>query len=73
MLDGNLLRGFEVDFLIGIAISLTAGFVIGAERESRGKPAGISTNSFVIAGSMIFTYLSAQIDPTSTSRIAAQQ
>jgi putative Mg2+ transporter-C (MgtC) family protein len=72
MLDGNLLRGFEVDFLIGIAISLTAGFVIGAERESRGKPAGISTNSFVIAGSMIFTYLSAQIDPTSTSRIAAQ-
>jgi putative Mg2+ transporter-C (MgtC) family protein len=72
MLDGNLLRGYEVDFLIGIAISLTAGFVIGAERESRGKPAGISTHSFVIAGSMIFTYLSAQVDPTSTSRIAAQ-
>ena len=31
-----------------------------------------STHCFVIAGSMIFTYLSAQVDPTSTSRIAAQ-
>jgi putative Mg2+ transporter-C (MgtC) family protein len=41
-------------------------------KESRGKPAGISTHSFVIAGSMIFTYLSAQVDPTSTSSIAAQ-
>ena len=72
MLDGNFLRGYEVDFLIGIAISLAAGFLIGAEREARGKPAGISTHSFVIAGSMIFTYLSAHVDPTSTSRIAAQ-
>ena len=41
-------------------------------RESRGKPAGISTHCFVIAGFMIFTYLSAQVDPSSTSRIAAQ-
>src|SRR5919197_150442 len=72
MLDGNLLRGYEVDFLIDIGLSLLAGFLIGAERESRGKAAGISTHCFVIAGSMIFTYLSAQVDPTSTSRIAAQ-
>ena len=72
MLDGNFLRGYEVDFLIGIAISLLAGFLIGAEREARGKPAGISTHCFVIAGSMIFTYLSSQVDSTSTSRIAAQ-
>jgi putative Mg2+ transporter-C (MgtC) family protein len=72
MLDGNLLRGYEFDFLIGIGLSLLAGFLIGAERESRGKAAGISTHCFVIAGSMIFTYLSAQVDPNSTSRIAAQ-
>ena len=64
MLDGNLLRGYEVDFLIDIGLSLLAGFLIGAERESRGKAAGISTHCFVIAGSMIFTYLSAQVDPT---------
>jgi putative Mg2+ transporter-C (MgtC) family protein len=72
MLEENFLRGYEIDFIIGIVISLLAGFLIGAEREARGKPAGISTHCFVIAGSMIFTYLSAQVDPTSTSRIAAQ-
>ena len=66
------LGNHEIDFLIDICISVIAGFLIGAERESRGKPAGISTHSFVIGGSMIFTYLSALVDPTSTSRIAAQ-
>ena len=72
MLDGNFLRGYEIDFLIDLGLSLLAGFLIGAERESRGKAAGISTHCFVIAGSMIFTYLSAQVDPNSMSRIAAQ-
>jgi len=72
VLDDNFLRGYEFDFLIGLGLSLLAGFLIGAERESRGKAAGISTHCFVIAGSMIFTYLSAQVDPNSTSRIAAQ-
>jgi putative Mg2+ transporter-C (MgtC) family protein len=64
--------GIQLEFLIDIIIALAAGFVIGAERESRGKPAGISTNSLVIGGSMLFTYLSAAVDPNSTSRIAAQ-
>ena len=31
----------QLEFLIDIIIALAAGFVIGAERESRGKPAGI--------------------------------
>ncbi|HET7344927.1 MAG TPA: MgtC/SapB family protein [Nitrososphaeraceae archaeon] len=72
VLQADLLRGYELDFLIDIGLSLLAGFLIGAERESRGKPAGISTHCFVIGGSMIFTYLSAHIDPNSSSRIAAQ-
>ena len=72
MVDSIFLKGYELDFLIDIGLSLLAGFLIGAERESRGKAAGISTYCFVIAGSMIFTYLSAQVDPNSTSRIAAQ-
>jgi len=55
----EFLRGYELDFTIDILLSLAAGFIIGAERESRGKAAGISTNCFVIGGSMIFTYLSA--------------
>ena len=71
MLD-NWQIGLQLESLIDIIIALAAGFVIGAERESRGKPAGISTNSLVIGGSMLFTYLSAAVDPNSTSRIAAQ-
>ena len=71
MLD-NWQIGMQLEFLIDIIIALAAGFVKGAERESRGKPAGISTNSLVIGGSMLFTYLSAAVDPNSTSRIAAQ-
>ena len=62
--------GYQLDFLIDIGLSLLAGFLIGAERESRGKPAGISTHCLVIGGTMMFTYISAQVDPNSTSRIA---
>ncbi|KAA2283392.1 MgtC/SapB family protein [Candidatus Nitrosocosmicus agrestis] len=62
----------EIDFSIGTGLSLLAGFLIGAERESKGKAAGIGTHCFVIGGSMIFTYISALVDPNSTSRIAAQ-
>lgn len=62
----------EMQFLIGLALSIAIGLVMGAERESRGKDAGISTHILVIAGSMLFTFLSAMVDPASTSRIAAQ-
>ena len=64
--------GYEIRFLIDIGIAVGAGFAIGAERESRSKPAGISTHCFVIGGSMIFTFLSSLVDPNSSSRIAAQ-
>jgi putative Mg2+ transporter-C (MgtC) family protein len=63
---------YQPDFLIGIGLSLLTGFIIGAERESRNKPAGTGTHCLVIGGTMIFTYISAQVDPNSTSRIAAQ-
>ncbi len=72
MLQIDFLRGYEPDLLIDFLLVLLAGFIIGVERESRGKPAGISTHCFVIGGSMIFTYLSAHVDPNSSSRIAAQ-
>lgn len=62
----------EIDFAIDMGLSLLAGFLIGVERESKGKAAGIGTHCFVIGGSMIFTYISALVDPNSTSRIAAQ-
>lgn len=66
------LQGLTAHFLVGMGLSFLAGFLIGLERESKGKPAGISTHCFVIEGSMIFSYLSAHCDPNSTSRIAAQ-
>ena len=64
--------GYEIRFLIDIGIALGAGFVIGVERESRNKPAGISTHCLVIGGAMIFTFLSSLVDANSSSRIAAQ-
>jgi putative Mg2+ transporter-C (MgtC) family protein len=63
--------GYQPSFLIGIGLSLLTGFLIGAG-ESRNKPAGTGTHCLVIGGTMIFTYISAQVDPNSTSRIAAQ-
>lgn len=62
----------EINLLIDLLLSLIAGFTIGAERESRGKDAGISTYTMVIVGSMLFTYMSSLVDPSSESRIAAQ-
>ncbi|MGA9296967.1 MAG: MgtC/SapB family protein [Nitrososphaeraceae archaeon] len=55
-----------------VGLSFLAGFIIGLERESKGKPAGIGTQCLVIGGSMIFSYISGLVDPNSTSRIAAQ-
>ncbi len=72
MVFETLPTGYELRFLADIGIALAAGFAIGAERESRGKPAGISTHCLVIGGTAIFTFLSSVVDPNSTSRIAAQ-
>jgi putative Mg2+ transporter-C (MgtC) family protein len=62
----------ELDFLVNIGLSLLAGVLIGADKELKGKASGIGTHCLVIGGSMIFTYISAMVDPNSTSRIAAQ-
>ena len=62
----------EMRAIFGLILSLVAGYIIGIERESRGKDAGISTHSMVVAGSAMFTLISAAVDPASTSRIAAQ-
>jgi putative Mg2+ transporter-C (MgtC) family protein len=62
----------EIDFLIDLGLCLISGIIIGAERESRRKDAGISTHVLVIIGAMVFTFLSSVSDPASKSRIAAQ-
>lgn len=62
----------EGKFLIDIVLAIFFGYCIGAERESRGKDAGISTHIMVICGATLFTFLSSLVDPASKSRIAAQ-
>ena len=63
---------YEIKFLVKLFFCLFAGLMIGSERESRGKAAGISAHTFVIAGSMTFTFLSFVMDLSSPARIAAQ-
>jgi putative Mg2+ transporter-C (MgtC) family protein len=61
----------ELRFAAAMAWALVLGYIIGAERELRGKDAGISTHILVIMGAMLFS-LASSLDPTSPSRIAAQ-
>jgi putative Mg2+ transporter-C (MgtC) family protein len=68
----TIFTSVELSFLIDLAIAVALGVIVGAEREYRGKDAGISTHTFVIAGAMLFTFLSMTVDPASKSRIAAQ-
>ena len=67
-----LVHGNEIDFAIRLGMCLVLGTLIGVERELRNKPAGISTNCFVMAGACLFTFVSQSIDPNSPARIAAQ-
>jgi len=62
----------ELSFLAKLSLCFVTGFIIGTERELRGKSAGISTQCLVIGGSMIFTLLSGIADLSSPARIAAQ-
>lgn len=63
----------EGRFLFDLLLALVFGFLIGLERELRGKDAGISTHVLVITGSMIYTFLSTIIQGGGDqSRIAAQ-
>lgn len=62
----------EGKFIIDIFLAVLFGYIIGAERESRGKDAGISTHIMVICGATLFTFISSLVDPSSQSRIAAQ-
>lgn len=61
-----------ITFIFDVVLALFLGYLIGAEREMRGKDAGISTHMLVICGAMLFTLLSTVVDPASKSRIAAQ-
>lgn len=61
----------EITFIFSLVLAVCLGAILGAEREMRHKDAGISTHALVVAGAMLFTYLSMIADPNSTSRIAS--
>ena len=69
---GGLIDSREIDYLIGLALALVCGLLIGAEREHKGKPAGVSTQTLVIAGAMTFSFLSQALNTGDPTRIAAQ-
>lgn len=68
----GLFGPLELQFATGMALAIVIGYLMGGERELRGKDAGISTHILVIAGAMLFSIVSWQVDPASPSRIAAQ-
>lgn len=68
----QLFDPLTINFITCLMLAIFLGVLIGAEREMRGKDAGISTNVFVICGAMLFTFMSMTVDPSSESRIAAQ-
>jgi putative Mg2+ transporter-C (MgtC) family protein len=72
MVPIQVVSGYEHIFFVNLLLALGAGFLIGIERRTTGKPAGISTHCFVVAGSMIFSMISYIASPDQPARIAAQ-
>lgn len=66
------LTGFELEFLTRLGLALLGGIVVGLEREAKGKIAGVSTQSLVIGGAMLFTFISLHMSESNPARIAAQ-
>ena len=62
----------ELIFILNLALAIGLGAFIGLERELRNKDAGISTSVFIVAGAMLFTYISTVIGVNDSARVAAQ-
>jgi len=61
--------------LFSLILAVVLGGVIGAERETRGKWAGLRTNILICLGAAIFTIISRKIvagEQDTVARIAAQ-
>lgn len=68
----SIIGSMEWEFLVDLVLALVCGLIIGIERELKGKPAGISTQTLVISGSMMFAFLSRALDGGDPTRIAVQ-
>lgn len=60
-------------FWLRIVFSLLCGFVIGIERQVRGKPVGIRTSILICMGTMLFVYLGETVqDGKEIARVLGQ-
>jgi putative Mg2+ transporter-C (MgtC) family protein len=50
-----------LEIILRVIMSLLLGFIIGLERESKRKPAGLRTNMLVALGSAAFTILTLEL------------
>lgn len=57
-----------------VGVALLCGFIVGCERQLRGKPVGIRTSALISLGTYIFiaTAMQVQTDATDPSRIIGQ-
>lgn len=57
-----------------VGVALLCGFIVGLERQLRGKPVGIRTSALITLGTYIFiaTSIQVQTDATDPSRIIGQ-
>jgi putative Mg2+ transporter-C (MgtC) family protein len=69
-----IVASMRLELLVQLLLAALMGAIVGLERELRGKPAGLRTNTLICLGATLFTVLSHQMagphgDP---ARIAAQ-
>lgn len=67
------MSGIGID-IAKLCLAAALGGIIGLERESKHRPAGLRTNLFICVGAALFTILSEQLGSHSgeTTRIASQ-
>ena len=74
LLRSEMASGIVGSSLTRIVLAAILGGLIGLERESKHRPAGLRTNMFICFGAALFTVLSRGLaaEPSDYTRIAAQ-
>lgn len=74
LLDWALANVEPLEFYFKIFVCLCCGFVVGFERQLRGKIIGVRTLTLIILGSMVFTHCGILFDtlPADPTRVMAQ-
>jgi putative Mg2+ transporter-C (MgtC) family protein len=70
----EIARLLRLDVAAQLALAAALGGALGLEREIKGKPAGLRTNTLICMGAALFTILSSRLAPAGgdVGRVAAQ-